>query len=157
AQRQHAEDEFRLVLAEGLAPDHAAEADREAQHLDLAGHGDAVVAELVDRDQDPDRDEEPECFLHHARPDVCATRARAASRARASSASRPEMARASSADGSTRASVSALMRWIASKRSRPSRKDSTATSLAAFSTAVEPGAARSASHDRNRPGKRRRS
>ena len=67
-----------LVGPRLAAPEDAAEADREAQHLDAASHGDAVVAVLVDDDQHAERQEEGEDGDHH-RPAGCA-RARAASR-----------------------------------------------------------------------------
>ena len=58
------------------------------------------------------------------------------------------------ADGKTPLSVSALTRWMASKRMRPSKNASTAISFAAFSTAVLPLPRRMASQAKGRPGKR---
>ena len=52
AQRDRAERELAARLAERAPPQHRAEAEREAVDADVAGHGDAVVAVLVHRDQD---------------------------------------------------------------------------------------------------------
>jgi hypothetical protein len=58
AEGQRADDELGAVGLRLAAPEDAAEADREAQHLDAAGDGDAVVAVLVDDDEDAERQEE---------------------------------------------------------------------------------------------------
>ena len=64
---------------------------------------------------------------------------------------------AASGAGATASNVAALTLWIWSKRMVPARKAATATSLAAFSTAVRARRApRSASQASSRPGKRAR-
>ena len=70
AEGQRADDELGAVGPRLATPEDAAEADREAQHLDAAGDGDPVVAVLVDDDEDAERQEEGEDGDHHQRPSV---------------------------------------------------------------------------------------
>ena len=70
AEGQRADDELGAVGPRLAAPEDAAEADREAQHLDAAGDGDPVVAVLVDDDEDAERQEESEDGDHHQRSSV---------------------------------------------------------------------------------------
>ena len=81
AEGQRADDELGAVGPRLATPEDAAEADREAQHLDAAGDGDPVVAVLVDDDEDAERQEEGEDGDHHQRASVarsgrCADRQR---------------------------------------------------------------------------------
>src|SRR5690606_19560915 len=120
-----------------------AEADREAQHLHAAAARHPEVAELVEGDQHAQADDQPpdraEEFAH---PPVLPISDSATRRACASSASRSSRL----SEGSPgRASRLAWMRsGMPRKASRPGRKAETATSLAAFSTAVAPWPAASA-------------
>ncbi len=69
AERQRGERPFGAIAADAARPDDTAEADREAQHLDAGELGDDVVAELVERDQHAERDDEGEnllCDIDHA-------------------------------------------------------------------------------------------
>ena len=60
AERQGADHELGAVGPRLAPPQHPAEADREAQHLDAAGDRHPVVAVLVDDDQHPQREQEGE-------------------------------------------------------------------------------------------------
>ena len=110
-------------------------------------------------DQQAERDDEGNDCEHGGSPSrVVDVRPRSAARRRRR---RPRAWRRAPADrpseagleGSTASKVSRLTAWMRSKRRRRPRKASTATSLAALSTAVVPGAARKACQARPRPGK----
>mmetsp|Transcript_13957 Transcript_13957/g.38064 ORF Transcript_13957/g.38064 Transcript_13957/m.38064 type:complete len:522 (-) Transcript_13957:360-1925(-) len=144
-ERQRAEREFGAI-APDAPPQHMAKANRKPQHLDAAGPRHPVVAPLVHRDQHGNREQERgQIGKAHTRRLACV-------RVRASSSSRASMLPQS--PGCTSARHCELIAWIRSNRRRPFRKASTATSLAALSTAVLPSGARSACQDRCRPGKR---
>jgi hypothetical protein len=66
AQGQRTEHELGVVGRALAAPQHAAEAHREAQHLHAAGHGHAVVAVFVHDDQHAQRQQEGQHGGDHA-------------------------------------------------------------------------------------------
>src|SRR6185437_2614808 len=59
AQRNRGDAVFRAIAADAL-PDRAAEADREAQHLDPTAARDPVVAKFMEGHQHAERDQQPE-------------------------------------------------------------------------------------------------
>jgi hypothetical protein len=138
AERQRSDHE--LGLAALPAPQRAAEADRETQHLHAACHRDAVVAVLVHHDQQTERDDEGEHRDHAIA--FALTCRRATARARSSSASRSSSESCGPKLPAICSSVASLTASIAVNGIAPSRNAATATSLAALSTLVAPGAAR---------------
>jgi hypothetical protein len=148
AERERADHELgvlvRARLARLPAPKGLAEADGEAQHLDAAGDGHAVVAVLVHAMSSPSGTMKAMTvsmglqLSGQGEPAGWPGRRRRGLRVEASRSAAMPAWRA------TASKVARFTWWIWSKRMRRSRKAATATSLAAFSTAVRAGRGRQA-------------
>src|SRR3954467_13530026 len=127
------DDPLGAVGAEAPEGERAAKTDREAQHLHAAPARDDEVAELVHHDQHAERDDEGEDRLHEAHAALASTQAAATRRPCSSAAITAE--RSSAGAPATASSVSLMTRAMLVNGSRAARKASTATLLAALSTA----------------------
>src|SRR6185436_11646865 len=154
-ERNRRDHPFRLIFVDCLGHQRTAKTHRKAQHLDAAQPRNQVMAVLVDHDEQAERHDEGDEGMQQGHAAIANIRVDATLRASVSAAM--TAARSSAARAGTAESVSAITPAMPVNGSRRSRNASTATSLAAFSTAGAVPPARSASYARPRHGKRFRS
>src|SRR5208282_5910272 len=129
--------------------------DTEAQHLESQALRDPIMPELVNCDQNPDRDQErggKNQHLHARAP--CAGAINAFAKRRAAASASNTSSNTLTGDESRRCNTLSMTAAIPVKFKRRSRNACTATSLAAFSTAGAVPPARAAARARPILGKR---